>query len=200
MEKEKLLKLMAGFLVIVVLSFLLPRLITLVSERIVHQILKNSESEVIPETNVEKEQISLTLPTQEEWMPYADGSEEEPVPALIEQNEGGQKEKEDYDKRLTDYRNMVKPEYVEHSRQTIETFVGERSEKLNAAVADHLFSLYEDTYEVERIEFWELVRDNETEISYQIEVFVNAKKEAYSELFICSYNKVLDYYSLYGCL
>lgn len=199
MEKETILKLVGILALILLLSFLLPQVITFLGEYLSSQIMKNAKTEVSYETE-ESGYIASTLPL-EEWEPYPDDDMEVPIlpipeDAMIKNRE----EKLSYDEGLEHYRMQVQPEYLDQTQTAEELFIADRTVQFNFAIADQLYSLYGEKYQVEQVVFWEQVRDTPEEISYQMEVIVREEDEFYSELFIGSYNKVLDYYSLYGYL
>lgn len=110
---------------------------------------------------------------------------------------GEEVEEKEYEEGLIRYREEFQPDHTETKNGSLAAFLEEREVAFDQAVADYLYSLYGEDLKVNRIDLIEEVREDETELVYQIEVFAEDERMDLSELFICSYNKELDFYSLY---
>lgn len=95
------------------------------------------------------------------------------------------------------YRKTVKPDISGTEDNLVEIFVGNREQQFLSATADYLFSLYGDSLTITGIDVIEKVKEDETELVCQIEISAEREGRTYSELFISSYNREWDFYSLY---
>lgn len=194
MEKKDIRKYIICIAVIFLVSALVPAVIRYATDLLVGQIQQEPISE--PEESEEAGKMSVTLPDLNGEADKVDSNKTEDFP---DQNEEEYPDAEDsYDKKLEKYREKMKPNLSETKAGAADAFVGDREQQFLTAVADYIFSLYGDSLSVTRIDVIELVKDNEVELVYQIEVFASDGGREYSELFISSYNKEWDFYSIYS--
>lgn len=106
-------------------------------------------------------------------------------------------QKDTYEEGLKKYRLSMKPELAEREEGAVETFIGERQEQFFAAVADRLYPFYGDQLTISKIEIVERIKETGTELVYQIQLFSQMGTKEYAELFLCTYQKEWDFYSLY---
>lgn len=205
-RKKQILCFIAVMLLIILVSALLPFGIRAVSRIFVEQI-----TGTIDETEEESDKAgntSVTIPregkAQESESPDSAAKPEEDLPAEAstemskEEAEARNQEKQEYDAALVKYRESINPEYTETYNGAKKEFIADRQEQFNDALGDYLYGLYDDNYTVNRVNIIEKVKEDASELSYQIEVFVTSDAQEYSEQFICSYNKNWDFYSFYN--
>lgn len=201
-RRKQIVCFIAVILLIILVSMLLPYGIRAISDIFVDHIIEETETETANEP--EPGNTSVTLPGGGN----VKGKEEPPtetenLPAEAHTEMPGEagaknQEKTEYDARLKQYRGSVDPEYTETYAGAIDDFIGNRKEQFGDALADYLYGLYDDSYTVDRVNIIEKVKEDASELSYQIEVFVSGNEQGYSEQFICSYNKTWDFYSFYN--
>lgn len=92
-------------------------------------------------------------------------------------------------------RRNFHPVYAETTKGGIQELIGTRKEAFSDAVSDYLYMLYGGLIEVQQIDVVEKVSEDEAELTYQIEIIAS---DGNSELFLCSYEKELDFYSIYS--
>lgn len=198
MEKKEIRKYIICMSAILLVSALIPTVIGYVTDLLVGQIRQETISET-EKTREEDGKMSVTLPDLKEKEQESDKGDSNKTEELPEQDEEEDSDAEDsYDKKLEKYREKMKPDLSETKAGAADAFVGDREQQFLTAVADYIFSLYGDSLSVTRIDVIELVKDNEAELVYQIEVFASDGGREYSELFISSYNKEWDFYSIYS--
>lgn len=198
MEKKDIRKYIICIAVIFLISALVPAAIRYATDLLVGQIRQEPISEA--ETECEetgKMSVSLSdLNGRVKESNKEDSSKAEELP-----HQGADTEfimEDSYDQNLKTYREKMQPDLSETTDGAVNIFVGERKPQFFTAVADYVFSLYGDSLSVTRIDVIELVKDSDTELVYQIEVFASEGGREYSELFISSYNKEWDFYSIYS--
>lgn len=197
MEKKDIRKYIICIAVIFLVSALIPAAIRYATDLLVGQI----RQETISESEKEREnarKMSVTLPDLNEKEQESDKVDSNKTEELPDQSEEDANAEDSYDKKLEIYREKMSPTLSEIKEGAADAFVGDREQQFFTAVADYIFSLYGDRLSVTRIDVVELVKDNETELVYQIEVFASDGSKEYSELFISSYNKEWDFYSIYS--
>ena len=197
MEKKDIRKYIICIAVIFLVSALIPAAIRYATDLLVGQI----RQETISESETEREnarKMSVTLPDLNEKEQESDKVDSNKTEELPDQSEEDANAEDSYDKKLEIYREKMSPTLSEIKEGAADAFVGDREQQCFTAVADYIFSLYGDRLSVTRIDVVELVKDNETELVYQIEVFASDGSKEYSELFISSYNKEWDFYSIYS--
>ena len=199
MEKKEICKYVVIIAAILVISALIPAAVGTVTDMLVGQIQRGQVDEAETEESEDTGKMSVTLLDSANGQ-LNSGKVEETEPAELSSAE---KEitldtEDSYERELEVYRKRMQPELSETKKGAATDFVGEREQQFFTAVADYIFSLYGNNLSITRIDVIELVKDNETELVYQIEVFaLNGSKE-YSEQFICSYNKEWDFYRIYS--
>lgn len=92
-------------------------------------------------------------------------------------------------------RRNFHPAYTETAQGGMQELIGTRREAFSDAVSDYLYMLYGGLIEVQQIDVVEKVSEDEAELTYQIEIIAS---DGNSELFLCSYEKELDFYSIYS--
>ena len=198
MDKKKMVGFMLLSVFILGLSCLMPLGIDAVSRFLVSRITQDSvksQTEGQQDTGMvsagyhgeDKNQIMMETQDGE------DPSEDEPV---MERETQTEKAEED-ENGLLEYRKRNDPELTESENGAIEKFVSDRKGSFTDAISDHLYSQYGDAFTIMRINLAGCVKEEEDEISYQIEVYADLKGKEYSEKFICSYHRTWDFYSIY---
>lgn len=102
------------------------------------------------------------------------------------------KKKEDFDQGIVEYRKTFKPKMT-GKQDDIDVFTGNREKEFNQAIADYIYSVYGQTT-VDSVEIQGIISDSEQEQSCRIVIHMD--KEALP--YLCSYNKKLEFYSLYS--
>ena len=202
-RRKQILCFITVILLIILVSMLLPYGIRAVSNIFMDYIAKEAETETVrePETGNTSVLVSGSENAKGNNAPV---TELENLPAetdteiLSKETDTRSQEKAEYDAGLKQYRGSVDPEYMETYAGSIEDFINGRQKQFGDALADYLYGLYDDSYTVDRVNIIEKVREDASELSYQIEVFVTSGEQEYSEQFICSYNKNWDFYSFYN--
>lgn len=202
-RRKQILCFITVILLIILVSMLLPYGIRAVSNIFMDYIAKEAETENVrePETGNTSVLVSGSENAKGNNAPV---TELENLPAetdaeiLSKEADTRSQEKAEYDAGLKQYRDSVDPEYMETYAGSIEDFINGRQKQFGDALADYLYGLYDDSYTVDRVNIIEKVREDASELSYQIEVFVTSGAQEYSEQFICSYNKNWDFYSFYN--
>ena len=204
-RRKQILCFIAVILLIILVSMLLPYGIRVVSDIFVDHIVEETETETVMAGEPEPGNTSVTIPGDENVeeneksaMELKDLPAEASTEMSREEAEARNQEKTEYDARLEQYRGSVDPEYTETYAGAIDDFIGDRKEQFGDALADYLYGLYDDSYTVDRVNIIEKVKEDASELSYQVEVFVTSGAQEYSEQFICSYNKNWDFYSFYN--
>lgn len=118
---------------------------------------------------------------------------------------GGNQEEEEWERELQEekerfWQGMLKAreemdlEYTESAEGNIDRFISGHEEVFERDLSDYLYSLYEGLVTVNRVNIIEEVEESEGVLTYQVEVFA---PDGNSEIFICSYEKLYDFYSIY---
>ena len=186
MKRKDILKNLLILAVIFLSSILVPVVIRYVTDLLIAQIEVEETAEETDETeNEEALKVSIGLPdTEKESDP-----ETEAASVLTEKQPETDTGKNS--------RDNMQPELTETKSGSAEAFIGERKTQFFGAVTDYVRSLYGEHLLVTRIDVIEQVKDNETELVYQIEVYVRGNHKEYSELFLSSYHKKWEFYSIY---
>lgn len=198
MEKKEIRKHIVIITVIFLVSAFLPALISIGTERLVGQLQNGQVGEEQSQQKEGMGKMSVSIPDLEREQPDINWEEQEETDILSPLLESYASDNtSSYEQELETYRKSIQPDLSETHEGTVGAFVGERKEEFITAIADYVFSIYGDSLLVTRIDVIELVKDDETEMVYQIEVFATEGGKEYSELFISSYNKEWDFYSIY---
>lgn len=206
MQKKELYIYAAAITASIAAAFFAPRLIEWVSERIVDQIRQEPimETETELESSMHKKMRVSMAEEEKEEQKTADPQklQEDENNELPREEESAEVETadliNDYEKELEAYRKKQNPQLLETQKGAADAFVAERKTEFIAAISDHIFSLYGESLVITGIELIEQVKETEEELVYQIEVFVADGEKKYSELFLSSYNKEWDFYSIYS--
>lgn len=200
-RKKQILSGIGVILLIIFMSALLPKVIQAISNIFVQQIVAQKETETESESE-EQGKLAVTMEGEEKPEPRAE-TEAEAAPEAgtelsREEAKKRNQEKEEQDAGLQAYRKLVEPEFTETYHGAIQEFIADRQEAFNQSLADYIYGLYGDSYRIHTVNVIEKVKEDSSELSYQIEVFVTGKEKEYSEQFISSYNKHWDFYSFYS--
>ena len=199
MEKKEIRRYVVIIAAIFLISALIPAAIGAVTDMLVGQIQMGQVDEAQSEESEEAGKMSVTLPDLAKGQLNSGSVEETETSELPSAEKEIISDTEDsYERELEAYRKHMQPELSETKKGAAADFVGERKQQFFTAVADYIFSLYGDSLSVTKIDVIELVKDNETELVYQIEVFATDGSKEYSEQFISSYNREWDFYSIYS--
>lgn len=199
MEKKEIQRYVVIIAAIFLISALIPAAIGAVTDRLVGQIQMGQVDEAQSEESEEAGKMSVMLSDSAKGQLNSSKEEENEAASLPSAVEGIILDTEDsYERELEVYRKHMQPELSETKKGAAADFVGERKQQFFTAVADYIFSLYGDSLSVIKIDVIEQVKDNETELVYQIKVFAIDGNKEYSEQFISSYNKEWDFYSIYS--
>lgn len=191
-------KKMAGYLlltgVIILASLLFPYVIDEISGMVVDRILMETEAgETETEETADTVSIQVTMEGTDKAAP---GSVTTQNSSKTLQTEAVDTEADDM-KQLEQYRHKTRPVISESVPGSSDIFISDRQETFTDAVADYIYSLYGDILKITRIDIVEMIKDDDTDLSCQIEIYAARGKEEYSELFISTYNKEQDFYSIY---
>lgn len=199
MEKKEIRKYIVIIAVILLVSAFLPTMIDIGTRRLIGLLQSGQVGEEQPEQKEDMGKMSVSLPEIAEKQTETRWKEQNETNSLSLLLEKPDSEKSDsYEKELEVYHRSIQPDLSETHAGAVQEFVGERKEQFFTAIADYVFSIYGDSLSITRIDVIEQVKDDETERVYQIEVFATDGGREYSELFISSYNKEWDFYSIYS--
>lgn len=206
MQKKELYIYAVAITASIAAAFLAPRMIEWVSDWIVDQIRQEpiAETETSQDSDIhEKMSVSMAEREKEEQKTeHPQRQREDESNNLQREEEHAEAEIEDliddYEKELEVYREKQAPKILETQKGAADDFIASRKTGFISAVADHIFSLYGSGLTITGVDLIEQVKDTEEELVYQIEVFVTDGERKYSELFLSSYNKEWDYYSIYS--
>ena len=180
-------------------TMLVPRALHMLTGKIVQKAAKQLERDTeqslyrVQETKMQTERIERNLPDETE--PEGQTDPEETQPATEAGAETSQKQAEEMQTQLEAARRNFHPVYAETTKGGIQELIGTRKEAFSDAVSDYLYMLYGGLIEVQQIDVVEKVSEDEAELTYQIEIIAS---DGNSELFLCSYEKELDFYSIYS--
>lgn len=201
MERKKLKY--YGFLiaVILILSCLLPiginAMTDLIVGRLTKEALQESETETEEQTETENDgRMRVTIETTEADQVRSKVLQETEEDLMGEKQI--QEEKEEYDQSLAAYRQRNQPEYLETQSGALQRFIGTREDLFTEALSDYVYSKYGDSMLIKKVNIIEFVKEDDSELIYQIEVTAANGTKEYSEYFISSYNKESDFYSIYA--
>ena len=181
------------------LTMAVPRVLHTVTGKIVQKAAKQLERDTeqslyrVQETKMQTERIERNLPDETE--PEGQTDPEETQPATAAGSEPSQKQAEEMQTQLEAARRNFHPAYTETAQGGMQELIGTRREAFSDAVSDYLYMLYGGLIEVQQIDVVEKVSEDEAELTYQIEIIAS---DGNSELFLCSYEKELDFYSIYS--
>ncbi len=187
MEKRKIKKYVAAIIGIGIISAFVPVVIRYATNFLLMQIQ--------PEKDIETEDKKDTSEKMSVSIEGFDNSQVDPGKDDITETEKEIKSSRHDEAEL--YRKTVKPDISGSEDNLVEIFVGNREQQFLSATADYLFSLYGDSLTITGIDVIEKVKEDETELVCQIEISAEREGRTYSELFISSYNREWDFYSLY---
>ena len=121
------------------------------------------------------------------------GSDKVPVT-----DEEVQKQKEEQDQGLKQFRQSFHPEITEAYSGVQEAFIGDRAVKFDHAIADHFYQAYGDLYTVTKVELKEMLDETDDEIRCMVRVYTKSGGKTYSQDYIVVYSKAYDFYSVYA--
>lgn len=206
MERKKLKYYGCLIALILILSCLVPLGINAVTNLIVGQLT----AEELPETEIEtgmgsetetenSEKMRVTIQTAQEDPVRSRGLNETALQETEEDLTGQiQEEKEAYEQSLIRYRKMNQPDYTETQKGALQAFIGTREDLFTEAISDYVYSKYGDSMRIKKVDIIEFVKEDDDELTYQIEVTAANGTKEYSEYFISSYNKGSEFYSIYA--
>lgn len=203
MQKKELYIYAVAITASIAAAFLAPRVIKWVSDRIVDQIRQEPivETETSQNDNIH-EKMSVSMEEEEKEAQKSVDRQSDTTNDFQREEDRAEMETadliDDYEKELEVYREKQAPKILETQKGAADDFIASRKTAFISAIADHIFSLYGDSLTINGVDLIEQVKDTEDELVYQIEVFVTDGEKKYSELFLSSYNKEWDYYSIYS--
>ena len=109
-----------------------------------------------------------------------------------------QKQKEEQDEGLKQFRQSFHPEITEAYSGVQEVFIGDRAVEFDHAIADHFYQAYGDLYTVTKVELKEMLDETDDEIRCMVRVYTKSGKKTYSQDYIVVYSKAYDFYSVYA--
>lgn len=215
MDKKKLRSYILIFCIAVLISVYLPYLIDLGSDKLVDSL------------DTETEQTEATTESGPGYAGALGGSDvsetenDESVGKPIEKNDAGdqeeqtpsessdsgkapvtdeevQKQKEEQDEGLRQFRQSFHPEITEAYSGVQEAFIGDRAVEFDHAIADHFYQAYGDLYTVTKVELKEMLDETDDEIRCMVRVYTKSGKKTYSQDYIVVYSKAYDFYSVYA--
>jgi len=191
MKRKDILKNLLILAVVFLASVLVPAVIRYVTDFLVAQIKVEEPSEDLTEAESEDAgTVSVGISETKKELSYQETENEtDNAPVLTEEQPETDTGKINPD--------SMQPELTETKSGSAEAFIGERKTQFLEAVTDYVRSLYGNSLSVSRIDVIEQVKDSETELVYQIEVFALGDQKEYLELFLSSYHKEWDFYSIY---
>ena len=221
MDKKKLRSYILIFCIAVLISVYLPYLIDLGSNKLVDSLDTETEQtgaeaatesgsgyaealggSDVSETESDKNAGKLkekddtgkqTSETPAEMSSGPFGSDKVPVT-----DEEVQKQKEEQDQGLKQFRQSFHPEITEAYSGVQEAFVGDRAVEFDHAIADHFYQAYGDLYTVTKVELKEMLDETDDEIRCMVRVYTRSGKRTYSQDYIVVYSKAYDFYSVYA--
>ena len=133
------------------------------------------------------------------------GDQEEQIPSglsdsgkLPATDEEVQKQKEEQDQGLKQFRQSFHPEISEAYSGVQEAFIGDRAAEFDHAIADHFYQAYGDLYTVTKVELKEMLDETDDEIRCMVRVYTKSGEKNYSQDYIVVYSKAYDFYSVYA--
>ena len=193
MKRKDILKNLLILAVVFLTSVLVPAVIRYVTDLLIAQIDVEEPSEDLTEAESgDYGTVSVGISETKKELPYRETENEtetDNAPVLTEEQPETDTGKINPDN--------IQLELTETKIGSAEAFIGERKNQFLEAVTDYVRSLYGNSLSVSRIDVIEQVKDSETELVYQIEVFALGDQKEYSELFLSSYHKEWDFYSIY---
>lgn len=187
-------------------SALGPAVIRTVSGMIVSRITGGQEPETIQETETDADhkrtEVSMEGNDNQETKSPRKLKAESDTENITDEQESEWQEEQTDDKSsneagMREYRENATPIFSETFPGAADEFLADRKALFTDAVSDYIYSLYGDSLELTRINVIELVQEDDTQMSYSIEVYATDGKKEYSELFISTYSKEWGFYSIY---
>ena len=215
MDKKKLRSYILIFCIAVQISVYLPYLIDLGSDKLVDSLdTETEQTEAATESGpgyagaLGGSDVSETENDDKVDRPKEKdgaGDHEEQTPS--ESSDSGknpvtdeevQKQKEEQDEGLKQFRQSFHPEITEAYSGVQEVFIGDRAVEFDHAIADHFYQAYGDLYTVTKVELKEMLDEPDDEIRCMVRVYTKSGKKTYSQDYIVVYSKAYDFYSVYA--
>ena len=215
MDKKKLRSYILIFCIAVLISVYLPYLIDLGSDKLVDSLDTETEqtetatesgpgyagalgggdvSETENDDKVDRPKEKDGAGDHEEQTP-SESSDSGKIPVTDEEV---QKQKEEQDEGLKQFRQSFHPEITEAYSGVQEAFIGDRAVEFDHAIADHFYQAYGDLYTVTKVELKEMLDETDDEIRCMVRVYTKSGKKTYSQDYIVVYSKAYDFYSVYA--
>ena len=215
MDKRKLRSYILIFCIAVLISVYLPYLIDLGSDKLVDSLDTETEqteaatesgpgyagalggsdvSETENDDKVDRPKEKDGAGDHEEQTP-SESSDSGKIPVTDEEV---QKQKEEQDEGLKQFRQSFHPEITEAYSGVQEVFIGDRAVEFDHAIADHFYQAYGDLYTVTKVELKEMLDETDDEIRCMVRVYTKSGKKTYSQDYIVVYSKAYDFYSVYA--
>ena len=215
MDKKKLRSYILIFCIAVLISVYLPYLIDLGSDKLVDSLDTETEqteaatesgpgyagalggsdvSETENDDKVDRPKEKDGAGDHEEQTP-SESSDSGKIPVTDEEV---QKQKEEQDEGLKQFRQSFHPEITEAYSGVQEAFIGDRAVEFDHAIADHFYQAYGDLYTVTKVELKEMLDETDDEIRCMVRVYTKSGKKTYSQDYIVVYSKTYDFYSVYA--
>ena len=215
MDKKKLRSYILIFCIAVLISVYLPYLIDLGSDKLVDSLDTETEqteavtesgpgyagalggsdvSETENDDKVDRPKEKDGAGDHEEQTP-SESSDSGKIPVTDEEV---QKQKEEQDEGLKQFRQSFHPEITEAYSGVQEVFIGDRAVEFDHAIADHFYQAYGDLYTVTKVELKEMLDETDDEIRCMVRVYTKSGEKTYSQDYIVVYSKAYDFYSVYA--
>ena len=215
MDKKKLRSYVLIFCIAVLISVYLPYLIDLGSDKLVDSLDTETEqteaatdsgpgyagalggkdvSETENDDKADRPKEKDGARGHEEQTPSG-SSDSDKAPVTDEEV---QKQKEEQDQGLQNFRQSFHPEITEAYSGVQEAFIGDRSVEFDHAIADHFYQAYGDLYTVTKVKLKEMLDETDDEIRCMVRVYTKSGKKSYSQDYIVVYSKAYDFYSVYA--
>ena len=215
MDKKKLRSYVLIFCIAVLISVYLPYLIDLGSDKLVDSLdTETEQTETATESGpgyagaLGSRDVSETENDDAEGKSKEKddaGDQEEQIPSglsdsgkLPATDEEVQKQKEEQDQGLKQFRQSFHPEISEAYSGVQEAFIGDRAAEFDHAIADHFYQAYGDLYTVTKVELKEMLDETDDEIRCMVRVYTKSGEKNYSQDYIVVYSKAYDFYSVYA--
>ena len=187
-----------SYLILIVLalslSFLLPQGIRTASGYLSGRIQKALRQEGEGAKEEEKAELWQTKTFREPETVSQESREQGLQEESQERSNPVQEETTSYEAGLQRFRASFSPAYTESVAGGKEALLSDREEKLLDALAEYLYSEYQDLVTITQVDVVALVAEDEAEITGLLQLF---SQDGETERYLCTYNKTYDFYGIY---
>ncbi len=201
MDKKKICTYAAAASAIILISVLMPRIISTGADLIARRISPTAVEETTEAGRVEAaalEDGSGKADHSGKDEKLQSGPESGAEDAKERNDAALQEEKIQTDDALTSYRRKMDPQITEARAGLLNVFIDDREDDFLDALSDYLFSNYGNIYSVTKVSLISFIAENDNEITCQVQVFADNGHKEYTEYYYCSYNTKYDFYSVYA--